>query len=161
MKYFLYIVITIFICVSCSKPFDIRSYDQLSVENNNSMVEDLAVLNDMISYDALSDSITLYQFDEQSKFLKLKIETSLNNLKQENVPNELENYRNSLVNLFELYLSLVNHDILFTSLDPDDVGFKIDSFAYVHDEINSKILLAVDTFDQERQEVLTEVKNNE
>ena len=157
MKNYSLIILIVILCFSCEKSFDIKSYDTTTIENYNSMVENIAVLGDMISYDALSDSATLSQFTQQGDELKKKIESSILVLKEAELPSDLDEYQESLLTVYQLYLDQIKHDLLFTSLDVNDAGFAIDSFAHVHDKMNESILKSTDSFNQVRDNILNNV----
>ena len=156
MKYIIFIILLV-LCFSCTKSFDMKSYDTANIENYNLIVENIEVLGDMISYDALSDSATISQFNLQGNELKNKVENSIQILENSEVPSELEQYQNSLLNIYKLYLDLIKHDLLFSNLDKDNLGFKIDSFAYVHDKMNETIVMSTDSFNVLRDDLINPI----
>lgn len=157
MKYILFTFCLIFIVFSCSESFDMKSYDNMAIKDYNAIIENIGVFEDMISYDALTDSMMMSQFKEQGSALQTSINKTIATLDNAELPEEYQEYKNSLLNVYHQLLNLTDHDMKFISFTKDS-EFAIDSFAIVHDKMNVEVNNSIDSFNIVRNNILIEEK---
>lgn len=150
----MYLLVLIFCLISCSKQFDVESYDAYIAESFNTTIEDVAVLEEFISPETIGDTVLLNQLNEQSTLLITKINETISFLEKKQIPEHMEEYKQAALNVFMQLSSLVHYNLAFIDFGTDTSENSIEIFSLNHDKMNVKIHRSIDSFAMEREKIL-------
>lgn len=153
------LLVFIFCLAACSNQFDTKSYDTVIVENFNTAIEDIAVLEELISPEVVGDTVIVTHFQEQSGNIILRIDEVLVFLEKKQVPANIEDYKRAAIAVFQQFKELVEYDLTFTSFDVQTPDHLIESFSQTHDEMNIRVHTCIDSFALQRQKILDSIKD--